>query len=350
MVGGPCDDGRGTCRALDGAMRLCVPDDSLICCDTDADCPIAGAMVGTCLGSALPTAGLCVDPRTNYCSGAARPTLAQVRPCHQDVDGNPVLWANGDCDGDGLTNAEEEGLGTDPCVRPPPRAVWTDVGCVELVDAEACMPGDDCDTDPVESTCARSSDRTGTECYPDDERLYCGDGEWVCPDGTDEVRDSTRGHTWCVPRICVGSGLDRAFCVIDGLGEPVPVEQGDCDQDGTKNGSDPEPCRRPDADAGTPPPGDAGSGTNLDAGPDDEDDGGPGTPMDGGTTSGDDAGETPPNVPVQFGGGGGCRCRASAASPTAPWPLALLGLWISLRAARRAHRTRRGGRARRSRR
>jgi len=351
-VGGRCADDAGTCRALDGALRLCVPDDTLICCDRDSDCPYIVGGFGVCVGTFLGGSGLCTDPTAEYCaSGSTRPTPAQVQRCHRSADGNLVVWAEGDCDLDGLSNGEERALGTDPCAGPPTRAIWVGDGCEEL--DRGCSPGDSCD----EGVCARSADGHGTECQPIDSELYCGDGEWVCPDGTYEVVDMTRARTWCVPAGCEGAGIDRSFCVIDDEGEPVPYELGDCDRDGVTNEIDGDPCRPP-TDAGTPPAPDAGMMSNTDAGAGDADagsgdaDAGPGEPFDGGSTTDGDAGEAPPpNVPVQFGGGGGCRCRASAGSTPAPWPLALLGLaWLSRSGARRARRRRRGARGRRSRR
>jgi len=202
VAGGRCADDTGTCNALDGVLRLCVPDDALVCCDSDVDCPYdPTGTAGLCIGSVFTGAGLCTNPDAEYCAGASiRPTAAQVERCHRDPEGNLGRWGNGDCDGDGLTNLEEtESLGTDPCVAPLPRAVWVGEACVPLTDDEGCFPGDSCDTDPVDSACTVTSDGSGTECYPSASLLYCGDGVWACPDGTDEVRDDLYGHVWCVP-------------------------------------------------------------------------------------------------------------------------------------------------------
>lgn len=103
------NDGPGTCEETgDGAGTFCAPDDEpLYCCgsfvcpdDSDACVPAESASV-------------CVS---SHCVGRVRDLLA----CVTSPGGALVPFDEGDCDGDGVTNADESEAGTDPCGDEPP--------------------------------------------------------------------------------------------------------------------------------------------------------------------------------------------------------------------------------------
>lgn len=348
------DGAEGTCFRF-GTLSLCIPNAALICCAVDADCPTTdGITFGACLVGAMG-GGLCTRPGANYCT-AGPVTRAQFDACHHIGAGGPLVsWAEGDCDGDRVPNGVEVDLETDPCLAPARQAVWNGAAghCAEL--PIGCDPDVGCTTPlGTTGTCVETSDGGATVCSVREAALYCGDGAWVCPGGQIEVEDTVARHTFCSPPFCgADTTLTTASCVRDpDSGEPTVPDQGDCDHDGIRNGMDETVCEADvpvadggvvTSDAGVVVPSDGGD-VNVDAGAPGED-AGPEPADAGGGGVATDAGA---NVAPTFGGGGGCACRAAPGERSVPSLLALLGLGLSLRAGRRARRTRRGGGARRS--
>lgn len=347
--GSPCsaDGTAGSCIFVE-MTPFCVPDGAVLCCGGDHDCPgDASGGPGACMS--IGSQSICLDPGGDYCAPGVPPGATRVLACHRDAFGMIVPWRRGDCDLDGIPNGEEVALGTDHCLAPARMAVFDPLSgnCLEL--PVACNPSRECTT-PFGELGDCLADGAGTTCFPRGSRLYCGDGEWVCPDGEREIPDDAARHDFCVPPICGSDPAESSIeCVHHPVTrEPVPPPQGDCDVDGVANEVDPDPCDDEIADAGTsgpdagdPPPADGGN-VPRDAGTPNGDAALP--PMDGGDAS-EDAGA---NIPPAFGGGGGCACRAGAAARgTAPLGLLALALGLSLRGARRARPTPRGGAGRR---
>lgn len=332
----------GTCRGF-GMLTVCLPDDAMICCDEDMDCPTdIGGTLRACVRT--PTVGLCPAPGADYCSMGVRPSSSELLLCHRDGSGTLVTWDRGDCDGDTVPNGVEESLGTDPCLAPARQAIWVGTAntCIPL--PIGCDPSMSCSTPAgTAGECRDTADDGATQCEPREAALHCGDGAWVCPGGQIEVEDADARHTYCSPPYCGDDhALTTAACVRSPItGDPVPPDQGDCDHDGVPNGMDDEVCVpfEPGEDAGTNtrdggdalpdgaiPGEDAGAGEDAAV-----------EPMDGGEAS-TDAGA---NVAPTFGGGGGCACGAGPGDAGSAFGLlAALGVALSLRAGRRARRTR----------
>lgn len=308
--GSPCPetDRPSTCRQFPGGstpFSICVPDNvALFCCGGFGDCPYrtgsgaSGTLECTHGTGIAGDAGICLDPSRNYCTAIVPPPASSIRSCHFGPGGAMVPYDEGDCDRDGLTNAEEEEAGTDPCSVPARRAVWDGSESCEPLPS-GCIRGDTCPTASGPGTCRRSADGFGTICVPDtDGVLYCGGGAYECPEGQVEVVDSARRRTWCIRDVCGDEMGDVPIaCVIDAEENPVGWGDGDCDEDGIPNMAESSegicvPDDPPDEDAG---------GTSGDAG-------------------------SPPDTDPEFAGGGGCACRAGESPSRSHGWLALLAL------------------------
>ena len=118
--------------------------------------------------------------------------------------------------------------------------------------------------------------------------------------------------------------FDLRDCITNEAGDPVSWDEGDCDDDGTKNldevNNDETPCGEPAPDAGP---------SDYDGGPSQED-AGMVMPEDAGG-AGVDGGSTGPGIDPRFEGGGGCACRATPGRSEAPLALALLALGLFVR-------------------
>jgi thrombospondin type 3 repeat protein len=272
----------------------CAAPGSMFCCGTNADCPVRdGAPEPT---SCVPVSSLsggssvCLPDR-DYCGAIDAERLVA---CHTTILGRATpLWAEGDCDKDGLANGDEIALATDPCVRPPPLG-YVDAGQCRLI-TSGCTPDTACDVDgsgAATGTCVPAEDHSGTRCMPPGELLFCAN-DFPCPSGTDDAL--VGGVRVCVPVSCLGDpAIEPAACVTNAQGALVPFSAGDCDGDGATNGAEQMRSSNP-----------CGEGT-----------------IDGGS-GGVDAGEQA--LPINFEGGGGCVCRAAPTSlgAGAPWLLAL---------------------------
>ncbi|MCA9609318.1 MAG: hypothetical protein KC619_27140, partial [Myxococcales bacterium] len=270
--------GSGTCLNV-GSLSLCLPDDAVLCCTEDRDCPAdPAAGVGVCVP--VSSVAVCaVGP--DYCAGGARPTTMQIANCHRDGGGPLVVWDRGDCDMDGIRNGDEVEAGSDPCRGPLPYAVWSGTTCHEL--PIGCDPRGTCTTPLGDAgECRLTDDGGGTTCFPMTSELYCGDGVWVCPSGQIEVDDTTLRHTFCTPPYC-DPRVTPSDCVRDPVSrQPVRPEDGDCDGDGIPNGAERDDSRICVVDV-----------TELDGGTTPVDAGVPG--LDAGDTL-PDAGDVPPDA------------------------------------------------------
>ncbi|RZO52369.1 MAG: hypothetical protein EVA89_32105 [Sandaracinaceae bacterium] len=322
--GGGADSCRSDeyCGYLRSGDQICLSRATLVCCSRDADCPYyeagpMGLVPTECVGSDVTTeegvsVGLCVLPERSYCHDAAGAvTVRTIRRCHTPTDGGSlVLWAEGDCDRDGISNGAEEAGGTDPCVKPPLRGYWNGEACVP--EATGCQAGVPCEGG---YECVASDG--GTVCETEGLEAYCELPSAPCLEA-EETAVEDGGVTYCVPSECSDTA-DLLDCLVDPESrEIVGYDFGDCDGDGVPNGAESlegtDPCS-PDTgveDAGAPQD-DAGS-----------------APPD--ASSGFDAGTEPgpgPNLEPRFEGGGGCACRATpghAPSSLGWMALALLGL------------------------
>lgn len=125
-IGGTCltNDGSGICTTTgDGLGSFCAPaEDTLYCCGSTV-CPTAGDICVT-----LEAASVCVD---SLCAER----MADLSACVTDADGEPVPFADGDCDSDGVTNGDELAAESDPCAADG----TVDAGAI----ADAGVPGED---------------------------------------------------------------------------------------------------------------------------------------------------------------------------------------------------------------
>jgi MYXO-CTERM domain-containing protein len=312
------------CRRF-GATTVgrCVERDTVFCCSSDAGCPVlsgADRLGCTRVTGLSGGSGLCLPDR-EYCGAA---TIAEVGRCHTRPDGTlTILWLEGDCDGDGLTNGEEQNTTmTDICRAPElPPVFDEDLGCISL--PTACQIGLPCSTNVGETgSCERDPTGAGTVCRPSD-AIYpcCGDG-LACPG--DLVCAELEEAALCIDGTCLGSPFleDLDHCVRDADGRLVEYREGDCDRDGFLNGSDDTPCggELPFEDAGMHDDGgvvtnDAGARTDAGGG------------LDGGVG---------PTVTPSFHGGGGVSCRAAPGSSSRGLGLlASLALALAFLARRR---------------
>jgi MYXO-CTERM domain-containing protein len=287
------------CRDFGAHGSFCAPANAIFCCTDDkGDCPTGS---GTCedISGLSGGSGLCL-PDERYCGERS---LEQVIACHTLPGTNVVTpaYRQGDCDRDGLGNADEVGLGTDECAAPAPIGVVGDGACVPLT--VGCVVGVSCPVAPGGrvSTCETTPDGNGSYCNPGLDTLYCCDSQIVCPMSGDR----------CVDNLCVADDcedfddIDPAACVSDSEGNHVPYPSGDCDLDGIPNGGDETQCGVA-FDAGVRPDFDAGSS---------------------------DAGPTRGIIEPRFSGGGGCACRAGGPRD-APYALGLVILSAILRRRR----------------
>jgi MYXO-CTERM domain-containing protein len=309
--GGTFCDGGATCRQF-GTEFLCVPSTAtLFCCGTEADCPHATEAdpeVRTCESISGAQGSLCVADGESFCGSLS---LEQINLCYSTAAGRQTTYGNGDCDRDGISNANEEELGTDECATPAAIGVATENGCVGLV--TACQPGSTCVAAAAPaSTCSVTPDENGTFCDPIEDALFCCGGQFACSDDSDACVTVGDGQ-FCVS-LCAGvDGIDPAACITGADGGPVPEALGDCDDDSIANSEDDTPCGSAEVDAGMVITEDA-------------------------SMAGEDAGtfDAGDDVEPEFAGGGGCACRTSAGSPSAAmgWlALSLVGLaaWRSRR-------------------
>lgn len=288
------------CRDFGADGRVCVPRTALFCCGEGSACPTGDPVATACtpVSSVSGSGDLCL-PAERYCD--AELTLERVVACHT-VPGSatrPVPYAQGDCDGDGLSNIEEANAGTDVCVAPTDIGVQGDGACITLT--MGCSIGQTCPLSPAgtASTCIVTPDGNGTYCSPGPQALYCCDATHSCPIASDQCIGAL-----CIADDCAGvPGVDPVMCILDADGNHVPYPQGDCDGDGTANGGDTDQCTPPLADAGV---------VEVDAGGADTDAGGDG-------------------IQPRFEGGGGCVCRASAPSSAPAWALAIAAMLMVLR-------------------
>jgi MYXO-CTERM domain-containing protein len=225
----------------------------------------------------------------------------------------------------------------------------------------ACMGEDDCML-PGESCVTFDADVRACYARLPDQELFCCSSVKDCPTiGTamptecadvvgHESGEPTgmrvcrypRADAICAERDLAPTDRDLETCLMS-PGDRIVTRwvEGDCDDDGCKNGLDLAPC---DPTMGcTPRPADAGTdagGGELDSGMNGND---AGTAVDSGTTTRMDSGggSGPPPGDVTYHGAGGCDCR-TAGSRATTWPAALPALGLALLALRR----RRGGRSR----
>lgn len=245
----------------------------------------------------------------------------------------------GDCDMDGIANAEDPAdcgpqvvvwTGTDPFVFTGTRAGCTSSGLL-------CTIGD---CSPRLDLCAPGG-AIGLACEPDNEAStgYCTDAlgvEAECVQAGGAAADSIVGV--CIPSepadASCGTRGQSCFATDPGVDPADSYHSGDCDGDGLVNGVDPDVCvpESIEADAGTTLPPDAALPAEIDAGNASPEDAG-NAALDAATEEGPDAGE-----PGRFAGSG-CSCRAQGASGTSGGlaALAALGLALAERRRRRAH-------------
>ena len=241
----------------------------------------------------------------------------------------------GDCDMDGITNAEDPAdcgvelvvwNATDPFVSP------TRTGCMSS--GLLCTIGDCSRLD----VCAPDG-AIGLACEPENmaSTRYCSDQlgvEAECVVAGSAGADVGVGV--CIPSEPADDscGTRGRECFAVGVDPADSYHSGDCDGDGLVNGEDPDVCVRDESDAGPPAMDDAAVGRE-DAATGAEDAGSASSTDAGGldafAAEAVDAGE-----PGRFAGSG-CSCRTHT-SPSAPRGLALLGalgLVVGLRRRRR---------------
>lgn len=108
----------GSCSLELGGQTYCTirPNFVAVCCSTSMDCPVAGAMTGTCsdpvvLPVTSETVKICLYPHVPYCTGGAPPDGAHVERCFTSGGRLQESWALGDCDQDGQNNM----IDLEPC-------------------------------------------------------------------------------------------------------------------------------------------------------------------------------------------------------------------------------------------
>ena len=217
-------------------------------------------------------------------------------------------------------------------------------------DSSACTPFESMDIcDPIGMYCI---DRSYQEAI-------CCDGKGgECPDigppmamvsgrCTEIVNGfiENRGHVCVYPSVtfCQHDGDTWVYedkvneCMTDHeTGAPVSLwVNGDCDDDGCRNGLDRDPCN-PDVGCPTGPMADAGPGMNVDAGGASDTDSGPAAGIDSGSRGGVPL-DPSATQDIRFHGAGGCACRTTGgfASPGALGAaLPLLAVWLLSRRRR----------------
>lgn len=127
--GAGCDGGEAVaCQTLPNGSHVCSPFDGgfgeTICCSEAADCGVLDGVVGRCasLEGALDGPRVCIwDGIVDYCTDGRGIAYVDVLDCLSLGDGAMGGWANGDCDGDSIKNAEDECPcdDRDACFEPP---------------------------------------------------------------------------------------------------------------------------------------------------------------------------------------------------------------------------------------
>jgi len=137
------------CLMLPGhGVSICTtlpsPDLEAFCCDTRTDCPVssAGSTRECTTVTGLPDGapGVCVDTSKNWCvadpgSSIDPLTLRQCLTPTTAVVGATLSWDTGDCDQDGVANAE------DPCPCRPAPADSAIRGCPDLIADAGVLDG-----------------------------------------------------------------------------------------------------------------------------------------------------------------------------------------------------------------
>jgi hypothetical protein len=329
----PCDDAcdTGVCVEDTCAPTDCVP------CDTAGDCP------GLRLGRVTVT-GRRVMSACRYDLGCGTVTIREgdLMPseprCVAGRSGDARALLDGDCDGDRIPFAAE---GIDQaCVRQSYVGRDGSAGTCDSTCTSGCLeflpPGSNPAFPHGGSVCNGSSV-----------------GAYACADVEDCPSTAVHPATRCVEagpedaRACIyqptcGSP-DACFDFISAAAGmdwiPAAYAAGDCDEDGLRNGADPDVCTpaTTPTDAGLASPDAAASDASMST-PEDAFSADAASRLDAGHAELDAPRDAALLGPVSFQGSG-CACRAQGTRPGAHLALlGALGLALGARARRAARR------------